>query len=150
MTNFVNIRKKSQNIRFILRCINWKVVLLLVVVTALLCSCKTTYVPVETVRTETQYIDRLQRDSIFVKDSIHVREAHDTIYITKWRTEFKEALRVDTFNIVKVDSVNIIVEVEAKLSRWQKAKMNTGTGVLYALPILIAVGLFLLYRNLKK
>ena len=150
MTNFVNIRKTSQNIRFILRFINWKVVLLLIAVTALLCSCRTQYVPVETVRMETQYIDRLQRDSIFVKDSIFVREAHDTVYVTKWRTEYKEALRVDTINIVKVDSINTIVEVEKKLTKWQKAKINIGTGVLYAVPILIAAGLYILYRKLKK
>ena len=150
MTYFVNIRKKSQNIRFILRFVNWKVVLLLIAVAALLCSCKTQYVPVETVRMETQYIDRLQRDSIFVKDSVFLREKNDTVYLTKWRVEYREALRIDTFNIVKVDSLNTIVEVEKKLTKWQKAKMNIGTGVLYAVPILIAVGLFLLYRKLKK
>ena len=133
-----------------MRFINWKVVLLLIAVTALLCSCRTQYVPVETVRMETQYIDRLQRDSIFVKDSIFVREAHDTVYVTKWRTEYKEALRVDTINIVKVDSINTIVEVEKKLTKWQKAKINIGTGVLYAVPILIAAGLYILYRKLKK
>lgn len=150
MTYFVNIRKMSQNIRFILRFINWKVVLLLIAVAALLCSCKTQYVPVETVRTETERVVDIQRDSIYVLDSIYVREAHDTVYITKWRTEFKEALRVDTFNIVKVDSINTIVEVEMKLTRWQQTKMNIGTGVMWAVPILIAVGLFLLYRKLKK
>lgn len=150
MTNFVNIRKKSQNIRFILRFINWKVVLLLIAVAALLCSCKTQYVPVESVRTETQYIDRMQRNSIFVQDSVFIKEKNDTIYLTKWRVEYREALRIDTFNIVKVDSINTIVEVEKKLTKWQKAKMNIGIGVLYAVPILITVGLYILYRKLKK
>lgn len=114
-------------------------------------SCRTVqYVPVETVKTETERVVDIQRDSIYVLDSIYVREAHDTIYITKWRTEYKEALRVDTFNIVKVDSINTIVEVEKNLTKWQKAKMNIGAGVMYAVPILIAVGLFILYRKLKK
>ena len=149
MTNFVNIRKKSKNIRFILRFVNWKVVMLLALLLGLLCSCRT-YVPVETVRVETERVVDIQRDSIYVLDSVFVREAHDTVYITKWRTEYKEALRVDTFNIVKVDSINTIVEVEAKLTKWQKAKMNIGAGVMYAVPILIAVGLFVLYRKLKK
>lgn len=114
-------------------------------------SCRSVeYVPVETVRVETERVVDIQRDSIYVLDSVFVREAHDTVYITKWRTEFKEALRVDTFNIVKVDSINTIVEVEKRLTKWQNAKMNIGTGVLYAVPILIAVGQFLLYRKLKK
>ena len=120
------------------------------VVLLCLTGCRTQYVPVESVRTETQYIDRLQRDSIFVKDSVFIKEKNDTIYLTKWRVEYREVLRVDTFNIVKVDSINTIVEVEMKLTRWQQTKMNIGTGVVYAVPILIAVGLFLLYRKLKK
>ena len=127
----------------------WWVVLLAVVLLCLT-GCRTQYVPVESVRTETQYIDRLQRDSIFVKDSVFIKEKNDTIYLTKWRVEYREVLRVDTFNIVKVDSINTIVEVEMKLTRWQQTKMNIGTGVVYAVPILIAVGLFLLYRKLKK
>ena len=150
MTNFVNIRKKSQNIRFILRFVNWKVVLLLIAVAALLCSCKTQYVPVETIKTETERVVDIQRDSIYVLDSIYVREAHDTVYITKWRTEYKEALRVDTLNIQRIDTLQTIVEVEKKLTKVQQLKMNVGTGVLYAVPILIAVGLFVLYRKLKK
>ena len=150
MTNFVKIRKIRKNIRFILRFVNWKVVLLLVVLLVLMCSCRTQYVPVETVRVETERVVDIQRDSIFIQDSVFVKEKNDTIYLTKWRVEYREALRIDTFNTVRVDSVNTIVEVEKRLTKWQKAKMNIGTGVLYAVPILIAVGVFVLYRKLKK
>ena len=130
-----------------------RILLWAVIVTACcaLFSCRSVeYVPVETVKTETERVVDVQRDSIYVLDSVFVRQAQDTIYITKWRTEYREALRVDTFNVERVDSVNTIVEVEKKLTKWQKAKMNIGAGVLYAVPILIAVGLFLLYRKLKK
>ena len=116
----------------------------------MLTGCKTTYIPVETVRTETERVVDIQRDSIYVLDSVFVREAHDTVYITKWRTEFKEALRVDTFRVERIDTLNTIVEVEKKLTKVQQLKMDVGAGVLYAVPILIAVGLFLLYRKLKK
>ena len=150
MTSFVNIRKKSQNIRFIMRFLNWKVVLLLIAVAALLCSCKTQYVPVETIKTETERVVDIERDSIYVLDSIYVREAHDTVYITKWRTEYKEALRVDTLNIQRIDTLQTIVEVEKKLTKWQQTKMDVGAGVMHAVPILIAVGLYILYRKLKK
>lgn len=117
----------------------------------LVCSCSgVRYVPVETVRVETERVVDIQRDSIYVLDSVFVREAHDTIYITRWRTEYKEALRVDTFNIERIDTLNTIVEVEKKLTKVQQLKMDVGAGVLYAVPILIAVGLFVLYRKLKK
>lgn len=148
MTNFVNIRKKSQNIRFILRFVNWKVVLLLALLLAMMCSCRTQYVPVETVKTDSVRVVDVQRDSIYVLDSIFVREAHDTIYITKWRTEYKEALRVDTFHVQRIDTINTIVEVEKKLTKWQQTKMDVGAGVLYAAPILIAI--FIIYWKLKK
>jgi hypothetical protein len=151
MTKFVNISKIRKNMRFILHFVTWKVVLLLALLLAMMCSCKTTqYVPVETVRTETERVVDVQRDSIYVLDSVFVREAHDTIYITKWRTEYKEALKIDTFNVERIDTLNTIVEVEKRLTKIQQLKMDVGAGVLYAVPILIAVGLFLLYRKLKK
>lgn len=133
-----------------MRFLNWKVVLLLIAVAALLCSCKTQYVPVETIKTETERVVDIERDSIYVLDSIYVREAHDTVYITKWRTEYKEALRVDTLNIQRIDTLQTIVEVEKKLTKWQQTKMDVGAGVMHAVPILIAVGLYILYRKLKK
>lgn len=122
----------------------------LAVIVLCLVGCRTTYVPVETVKTETERVVDIQRDSIYVLDSVFVREAHDTVYITKWRTEYKEALRIDTLNIERIDTLIRIVEVEIKLTKWQQTKMDVGAGVLYAVPILIAVGLFVLYRKLKK
>lgn len=131
----------------------FRILLWAVIVTACcaLFSCRSVeYVPVETVRTETERVVDIHRDSIYVLDSVFVREAHDTIYITKWRTEYKEALRIDTLNIERIDTLIRIVEVEIKLTKWQQTKMDVGAGVLYAVPILIAVGLFVLYRELKK
>ena len=115
-----------------------------------LVACKTTYVPVETVKTVVVKELEIQRDSIYVLDSVFVRQAHDTIYITKWRTEYKEALRVDTLHVFWRDSINHVVEVEKSLTKMQQLKMDIGAGVLWAVPILIAVWLFILYRKLKK
>lgn len=131
----------------------FRILLWAVVVTACcaLFSCRTVqYVPVETIKTETERVVDIQRDSIYVLDSVFVRQANDTVFLTKWRVEYKEALRVDTFNVERIDTLNTIVEVEKKLTKVQQLKMDVGTGVLYAVPILIAVGLFILYRKLKK
>lgn len=118
---------------------------------AILCSCSTVkYVPVETVRTETERVVDVQRDSIFVTDSVTIREKADTVFVTRWRTEYREALKIDTLQVLRVDSVDTVIEVEKKLTKWQQTKMDVGAGTLYAVPILIAVGLFLLYRKLKK
>ena len=114
-----------------------------------MCSCTSVqYVPVETVKTDSVRVVDVRRDSIFVMDSVIIREKADTVYVTRWRTEFREALKIDTLQVLRVDSINTVVEVEKKLSKWQQTKMDVGAGVLYAVPILIA--LFILYRRLKK
>ncbi|MBO7280552.1 MAG: hypothetical protein J6V00_05235 [Bacteroidaceae bacterium] len=132
----------------LLRILFWAVV---VTACCALFSCRTVqYVPVETIKTETERVVDIQRDSIYILDSVFVREANDTIYITKWRVEYKEALRVDTLNVERIDTLITIVEVEKRLTKWQQTKMDVGAGVLYAVSILTAVGLFVLYRKLKK
>lgn len=113
------------------------------------CSCSTVkYVPVETVRTETVKEVELQQDSIYIRDSVYIREKADTVYVTRWRTEYKEALRVDTLRLVQRDSIQNIVSIPAEFTRMQRLKMNVGSGVLWALPILIA--LYILYRKFLK
>lgn len=128
----------------------WWVVLLALAILCMMSCTTTQYVPMETVRTDSVRVVDIKRDSIFVTDSLIIREKADTVYVTRWRTEFREVLRMDTLQVLRVDSVNTIVEVEKKLSRWQKTQMDVGAGVMYAVPILIAVGLYILYRKLKK
>lgn len=106
------------------------------------------YVPVEKTSVDSVRVVDIQRDSIYILDSIYVREAHDTVYITKWRVEYREALKVDTFLVQRVDSINTVVEVEKKLTKIQQLKMDIGAGVLWAIPIIIA--LYLLYRRFLK
>lgn len=112
-----------------------------------LSGCRVKYVPVETVKIETERVVDIRRDSIYVLDSVFVREAHDTVYITRWRTEYKEALRVDTFNVERVDTLNTIIEVEKKLTKVQQLKMDIGAGVMWAVPIILV--LYFVYRKLK-
>lgn len=106
------------------------------------------YVPVESIKTDSVRVVDVQRDSIYVQDSVIVREKADTIFVTRWRTEYREALRVDTVQIVRTDSIQNIVEVERKLSKLEQTQMDIGKGVMWAVPILIA--LWLLYRKFLK
>lgn len=144
----------NKNIRLIVRCItirNAILWLLLAVALVATSSCSTVkYVPVENTAVDSVYINVLQRDSIFVQDSVYIREKADTVFVTRWHVEYRDALRVDTVQVVRTDSIQTIVEVEKKLTKVQQLKMDVGAGVLYAVPILIAVGLFVLYRKLKK
>lgn len=131
----------------------WHILFWAVITTACcaLFSCRgVQYVPVETVRTEVVKELEIQRDSIHVHDSVYIYMQGDTVFDVRWKTIYKEIFRTDTFIVEKTDTINTIVEVEKKLTKWQQAKMDVGAGVLYAVPILITIGLFLLYRKLKK
>lgn len=142
----IGLRK---NIRLAIAFINF---ILWAMVGAVLCamySCaRVQYVPVETIKTDSVRVVDVQRDSIYVQDSVIVREKADTIFVTRWRTEYREALRVDTVQIVRTDSVQNVVEVERELSKLQQTQMDIGRGVMWAVPILIA--LWLLYRKFLK
>ena len=83
-------------------------------------------VPVETIRTEYKYIDRLQHDSIYVKDSVRYYTKGDTVFADKYLYRYKYLFinRVDSF--VKVDSVQVPYLVEKQLSRWEKIKIELG------------------------
>lgn len=107
---------------------------LIIVLIAMLTSCKTRTVVVETVRTDTTYITKHQRDSIYIKDSTHVSEQQhgDTILmkITEWHTKYVDRAVHDTTYIAKTDSVPVPYPVEVKVPRelswWQKTLQRTG------------------------
>lgn len=123
--------------------------LLLAVTAIALCSCAPVkYIPAESVRVDSVRVVEVMRDSVFVQDSVIIREKNDTVYLTRWRTMYREALRVDTFFVQRKDTVNNVVEVERELSRVEVLEMNIGAGVLWAIPIILA--LYLLYRKFLK
>lgn len=101
------------------------------VITLLFGSCtRKVYVPTETVRTEykDRVVENLRVDTAFMRDSVAVYVNGDTVRITKfrdrWRTRIIE--RHDTCTVTKTDSVQVPVQVERKLTRWERTKMDAG------------------------
>lgn len=88
------------------------------------------------------------RDSIYARDSIYVVERGDTVFKTTTKYVYKDRVRLDTIYIERRDTVTNVVEVERELSRMERLKMDVGAGILWAIPILIA--LYVLYRKFKK
>ena len=105
------------------------------------------YVPVENTKLDSVRVVDIQRDSIYVLDSVFVQGRNDTVFKTRWRIEYREALKVDTFFIERSDTINRVVEIEKKLSKIEILKLNIGTGVMWAVPVLVL--LIVLYRKLK-
>ena len=48
-------------------------------------------------------IECVRVDSVVLRDSVFIREKSDTVFYTKYRTVYKELLRVDT--IVRCDTL---------------------------------------------
>ena len=99
----------------------------------LMCSCKTIeYVPVveHEVHHDSIYFTQVQRDSVWLHDSISVKENGDTVRIEKWHTKYIEKQVHDTTYVAKVDSIpvpyEVIKEVPAKLSKTQKGLILIG------------------------
>ena len=112
-------------------------VVVLLVMSVALGSCTTTkYVEVERVHTDTLYMSKVQKDSVYLHDSIFVNQwrSGDTIYQTRdrWHTAWRDRLVTDTVIHVVTDSVpkpyTVIkkVEVEKALTWWQRFRMMLG------------------------
>lgn len=114
------------------------IVTFVIVSVLLLTSCTTTeVVEVEKVRTDTTYITKWQRDSVWLHDSIRVTERGDTVRIERWHTQWRDRLRVDTVYRVTHDTIPAPYPeteyVEKELSWWQKLRLWLGNIVLLAL-----------------
>ena len=113
-------------------------------------SCRSVqYVPVETIKTNTEYRDRLQRDSIHIKDSVLMFVKGDTIFRDRWHTEYRDKLIRDTINITDTIKTEVPYPVEKKLSKWQSFKMDVGGYSMIILLVLFIAGIYKLIKKLK-
>ena len=114
-------------------------------------SCRTQYIPVETVRTEYKTRDSIRVDSIYYQDSIYVLIKGDTVYQYKYKYLYKYQFLNRTDTVIKVDSVQVPYPVEKQLTRWQAMKMELGGwvfGIIIVFALIIAG--WLVYRLRKK
>ena len=110
----------------------------------LLCGCRTEYVPIESVRYDSVMIEKLMRDSVFVRDSVYLQEKGDTIYKYKDRFVYVYKNRVDTFFAEKIREIEIPVPVERKLTWWERVKLNYAEWVI---AVLVAIALVYALRQ---
>ena len=103
-----------------------------------LCGCRTEYVPVELVRYDSVMIEKLMRDSVFVRDSVYLKEKGDTVYKYKDRFVYVYKNRVDTFFAEKIREIEVPVPVERKLTWWERVKLNYAEWVI---AVIVAVAL---------
>ena len=139
----MTIRKKSMEASY--KACFWSIVgiVVMIIIALLFASCtKTEYITVEKVRNDTTYINKVQRDSVWLHDSTFVKVAGDTVWIERWHTKWQNHLEHDTIYKARTDSVPVPYPVtkyvEKNLSWMQKTLMGVGILSLMALIVFIA------------
>ena len=109
----------------------------------LICGCKSVeYVPVVQTETHTDsiYLTKVQRDSIWLHDSIHVEARNDTVRVDRWHTKYVERQLHDTLYLSKRDTIpvpyEVVKEVPAKVSKMERAFMWIGILSIMAITLL--------------
>jgi len=122
----------------------------------LLTSCRSVkYVPVESVRMETKYVDKLvqKHDSIYLHDSIYSYIKGDTVFMDKYRTKYmnKYIFGTDSIYLNKTDSIRVPYPVKKQFTKWQKVEINTGMITIIALIVLvISSGVYIFVKDKIK
>lgn len=111
-------------------------IIIILLVSTICYSCRTTqYVPVETVRYDTTYVNKLKVDSIYDKEFVYVNG--DTIY--RYNYKYKYQMIRDTVYMSNVDSIQVPYPVEKELTRWESIKMEAGGYAIVTSVILLLI-----------
>ena len=108
----------------------------------------------EVIKTDTVLTTKIQIDSIYVNDSIYIRELiqGDTVKITtdRWHTRWRDRILYDSIYIAQRDTVRVtdIKEVPRKLSGWQWFQIWAGRLALIA--IMLAAGVIIYKKRLFR
>lgn len=129
-----------------------KALIYIILLTLAICfvSCRTQYIPVETVRTEYRVRDSIRHDSVYQQDSVYVLVKGDTVYQYKYKYLYKYQYLNRTDTVIKIDSVQVPYPVEKQLSRWQSIKMELGGwafGLVIAFVLIIIGRIVYRYKN---
>ena len=122
-----------------------------ILVALLLSSCGSTkYIEVPITQHDTLVVVDHQRDSVYLHDSITIKQQGDTVYVQEWHTKYKLKEVHDTTIVATHDTIAKpypIIEYEPKpLGWWQQTLQYLGYIALAA----IALGIAILILKTKK
>ena len=140
------MRRKIQNI--LVEITAWIVALTIFgACTAIIVGCSPKTIEHIQVKTDTCYIQKWQRDSIYINDSIYVveKQTGDTVRITtdRWHTRWRDRIVRDTAYISKTDTVKVSKTIEKPIPFKEKAS-------LFAAGIIAAFLMVLFLAALRK
>ena len=113
----------------------------------LLFGCKSVqYVPIETVRTERVTV----HDSVYIENTVHDSTTTyikgDTVLIEHWRDRLRDRWRDRWRDSIRVDSVQVPVPVERKLTKWEAFCLDYGKVMAGSTIVLFLMFIYLVVR----
>lgn len=124
------------------------IISLLVFILYMMASCRTEYIPIESVRYDSVFFAKMIKDTTFVKDSVFVRQKGDTVFKDKFLVIYKKVLLRDTMLTVRKDSIPVPFPVERKLARWEQVKVDFGGYVI--ITMLLWIPFYILRWIIRK
>lgn len=126
----------------------WKIIFIVFFIVLNWSCLSVKYVPVETVKTDSIYINKILRDSVYQRDSIYIHDKGDTIFVEKYQYLYVDKLIQDTLYISRADSIQIPYPVEKALTKWESIKLELRGWVFVIIIVLILITVsYLVYRT---
>ena len=118
-----------------------------------LAGCKSIeYVPVVEHKTDTTYITKNHRDSIYVHDSTYIHDRGDTVWIERWHTRWRDIYQIDTIYEVVHDTIPALpvgtgtwqtsmprTRPPGSLTWWQQTRIYIGNIAIFAAIIMLII-----------
>lgn len=104
--------------------------------------------PVERITVRTEFVDRLRYDSIYLSksDSIYMYKNGDTVRIEKFKTVYKDRLKIIKDTVVRTDTFVTVTKPVTKVVEKKVRGLFWWIGLIN----IIAVGGWLVYKLLTK
>lgn len=100
----------------------WHLYLLLILVSFCGIGCKSIENTTYKVKTDTCYIYKYDRDSIYFRDSIYIKDSGDTVWMKEWHTKYVEKINLDTIYLSRNDTSyverTITLPAEKYIPKW--------------------------------
>ena len=107
-------------------CITLAPFMCLILLASAIWSCRSVkYVPVESIQYDSVYLNKVVKDSIYIKDSVLFVKG-DTIIEYRYKYIYQYKDKTDTLYVTKTDSVQVPYPVEKQLTWWLQFQIDVG------------------------
>ena len=132
------------------RCITLAPFMCIILLASAIWSCRSIkYVPVESIQYDSVYLNKVVKDSIYIKDSVLLVKG-DTIIEYRYKYIYQYKDKTDTLYVIKTDSVQVPYPVEKQLTWWQQFQIDVGGWAIGIAIISAIIVIMVVIRKMKK